>query len=193
MRSIPGYNSFIVWNKPLDMKFVGVTDDSMSFKNIDIETEVEIPVSDHVGAFGAVRVYDVHKGVDLYAPIGTKVYAVEDGVVINVIHYTGPEANCGWWLPTMAVYVAGRSGVICYGEIQPYELRKVGSTVRTGDLIGTVKRVIKRDKGRPTSMLHFVLLKHGYMGVGVWEKNTPKPYGLLDPSPMLSMLVEKEK
>jgi hypothetical protein len=175
-----------VWSPPIDRDFVGTTSDSMSFKNIDMNEQVEIPVGEHVGAFGIERRFDMHKGVDLYVDPGTPVYAVEDGIVVEVKHFTGPEAGCDWWLPTKAVYVAGKSGVVVYGEIEPAD--GLGRVVTECDLIGSVKRVLRTDKGRPTSMLHLALLKHGYLGSGEWKKGEDKPYALMDPTPFLTPL-----
>ena len=50
---------------PLAMRVVGVTGNSMSFQDIDITKEVEIPIVSHVGAFGVGRKHDIHKGIDL--------------------------------------------------------------------------------------------------------------------------------
>jgi len=42
----------------------------------------DFPVLQHHGAFGARRKFNVHSGIDLYAPVGEPVYAVEDGTVV---------------------------------------------------------------------------------------------------------------
>lgn len=182
------------WLFPLPLKKLHPTNDSMSFQNIDITKEVEIPCPDHVGAFGVERRHDVHKGVDLYCPVGTPVFAVEDGLVVNIRPFTGVNADCPWWEDTWAVSVAGKSGVVVYGEIYPFWARgryiDVAKTfaaisIKKGDLIGHVKRVLKKNKGRPTSMLHLALHSHGILLNGVWVKGQPQPEGLLDPTPFL--------
>ena len=179
---------------PLDRKFTRLTTDSMSFRDIDMNMEVEIPYGDHVGAFGIARKSPahggyVHKGVDLYAAVGTPVFAVEDGIVVRNIPFTGVDAASEWWLPTYALYVAGKSGVVVYGEIK-CDCFKVGDVVRAGGAIGTVLRVLRHDKGRPTSMLHFAMLRHGCLGAGEWEIDKPQPYNLVDPTPYLATLIE---
>jgi murein DD-endopeptidase MepM/ murein hydrolase activator NlpD len=189
MNLYPGLNTPLVWTKPLDMVFLGLTDDSMSFTEIDIEHQVQIPINEHVGAFGAVRSFDVHKGVDLYAPVGMRVNAVEDGIVVCIRPFTGKSANCGWWEETMGVYISGRSGNVCYGEISPAFDLKVGDEIKAGQEIGSVLRVLKKDKGRPTSMLHLALLRHGCLGVGDWHSRCNKPKGLLDPTPLLARIM----
>lgn len=179
---------------PLERKFTRLTTDSMSFQNIDTDVEVEIPYGDHVGAFGAARKSPahggyVHKGVDLYAAVGTPVFTVEDGIVVRNGPFTGIAAGSEWWLPTSAMYVAGKSGVVVYGEIETCAF-EIGETVKAGEFIGCVIRVLKKDKGRPTSMLHFAMLRHGCLGAGEWEIDKPQPYNLVDPTPYLATLIE---
>ena len=186
----------MTWLFPLKMKKLGPTSNSMSFQYIDITSEVEIPIKPHVGAFGIERRHDVHKGVDLYCPEGTEVFAVEDGVLCHIRPFTGKVAGCDWWENTWAVSVAGNSGIVVYGEIKHHGFRVIGEStvegkqkfyiqekeVRQGDLIGHVKRVLKKDKGRPTSMLHLAMHRHGFLSNGVWEKGESQPFGLLDPT-----------
>lgn len=146
----------------------------------------EIPQGDHPGAFGARRRYDVHTGVDLYCPEETAVFAVEGGTVTSIEEFTGPDADPAtpWWLPTQAVLVAGESGTVVYGEIAP--LVQVGDQVNVGDPIGRVKRVLKRDKGRPTSMLHLELHARGAAASApVWELDGDRPQTLMDPTRFL--------
>lgn len=180
-----------MWKFPLRLKKLGPTSDSMSFQNIDIKREVEIPIGEHVGAFGVERRHDIHKGVDLYCPVGTPVYAVEDGLLVHIRPFTGQAAGCPWWEDTYAISVVGESGIVVYGEIFPadqwldkWPLHRVREVFQ-GDLIGQVKRVLKKDKGRPTSMLHLALHRHGTLSNGVWNKGEEQPDGLLDPTPHL--------
>lgn len=175
------------WILPISHRLIGPTSDSMSFKNIDISKEVEIPIPDHVGSFGIARRYDVHKGVDLYCPEGTCVYAVEEGEFNRITPWTGVKANCGWWEETDAIFIDSPSGVVCYGEISVIKYDFViGEKIKAGQLLGTVKRVLKEDKGRPRSMLHLQLYDHGVYGCGgVWEIENPKPKGLFDPTELL--------
>jgi len=157
----------------------------MSFSDINISEEYEIPVGDHVGAFGTARKHDVHKGVDLYTEEGALVFAVEDGVVCNIRPFTGKKAGCPWWLETDAVSVAGKSGIIVYGEIEIDPCILMGRGIREGTLLGKVKRVLKEDKGRPICMLHLALHNHGVQSNGVWKRGEEQPEGLLDPTAYL--------
>lgn len=174
------------WNNPLsNMDFVGVTSDSMSFQSIDIKEEVELPIGDHVGAFGVSRKHDRHKGVDLYAPDGTIVGTIERGTILMVRPWTGEKAGYPWWNETEALLVQGKSGIIAYGEIEAFENLTPGTVIPEGHPIGIVKRVLKEDKGRPTSMLHLQMYREEPAKVGPWELGTKKPWNLIDPTPYL--------
>ena len=173
------------WLFPLKKQVIGVTSDLDSFKYIDISKQVEIPIKPHVGAFGIERRHDTQKGVDLYSDIDAPVYAVEDGIVCLIRPFTGKDAGCDWWLDTQALNVAGESGIVVYGEIEVSKELFMGKEIKQGDVVGVVKRVLKHDKGRPTSMLHIALHNHGIQSNGLWEKGTPQPKGLIDPTPFL--------
>ena len=181
------------WLLPISNKLVGPTSDSMSFLKINISKEVEIPIPNHVGSFGVTRRYDVHKGVDLYCPERTPVYAVEDGIFNMIKPWTGIKADCPWWEETDAVYIDGSSGVVCYGEMEAMACGFYkGEVIKAGQLLGYIKRVLKEDKGRPRSMLHLQLYDHGVYGCGgVWKIGDPKPKGLLDPTELLLNAKEK--
>lgn len=119
------------------------------------------------GGFGTKRKYDVHTGVDLYCEDGDDVYSIEDGVVVDVVEFTGFEES-PWWEDTWAIVIYGNSGYILYGEILPK--LKIGDHVKEGDLVGTVKRVLKVDKGKnPPTMLHMEL--YNEYDTPVWWKN----------------------
>lgn len=149
---------------------------------------VEIPLPPHPGAFGVARRYDVHTGVDLYVPEGTEVFALESGLVVAVEDFTGPKAGFPWWNDTQAVLVEGVSGVLLYGELDASV--KTGDFVQEGQLLGYVKRVLRKDKGTPTSMLHFERYTHGTTASVVWELGNPKPYNLVDPTLLLRKALE---
>ena len=140
---------------------------------------------DEVGQYGAVRKFDIHTGVDLYCDEGTPVIAIETGKIVAIENYTGASADSPWWNETKALLVESESGVICYGEVTPNANLKVGDTVHKGSNIATVTRVLKNDKGRPTTMLHFELYKHGTTESVIWDLDKPKPENLLDPTKLL--------
>lgn len=172
-----------MWKFPLPtMQVIGVTWDSMSFQDIDINNHIEIPIGGHVGAFGAIRKHDIHKGVDLYCPQGTPIHAVESGKVVDIRWFTGEKAGCSWWRNTQGISVEGNSGVVVYGEMIVNEELKEGDCVEVGSNLGWVEQVMAKDNGRPLSMLHFALHRHSVLANGKWEIGFPQPSGLLDPT-----------
>lgn len=167
-------------------KHIFISDDSMSFLNRNFDTETEILIGDHVGAFGTRRKNHRHEGVDLYCNPQDPVYAVEDGIVVFIEDFTGEKAGSPWWNNTRAVHVEGESGVIVYGEILETEGLVVGSPVCQGDLIGHVVTVLLKDKGRPMTMLHFELYEHGSRESVTWHPwEEEKPPFLKDPTSLL--------
>lgn len=58
-----------------------------------------------------------------------------------------------------------------------------------GQLLGNVVRVLRKDKGRPTSMLHIELYELGTKMTHPWPIEGPRPVGLIDPTPVLLKLI----
>ncbi len=181
------------WSFPFDQKKVGISADSDSFQDIDLSTECLIPIDGHLGAFGTQRKHHRHEGVDLYCNPGESVHAVESGVVVNILPFTGPSAGSEWWNDTKAVMVEGESGVVCYGEIEPRQGLEIGSKVSAGEEIGVVVQVLKHNKGRPMSMLHLELYEHGTTAPVEWGPNLfgKIPEHLLNPTPTLLEALKK--
>ena len=152
-----------------------------------LEPMPSIPIGNkHPGSFGINRHQHVHTGVDLYAPYGCPVRAMETGKIIAIKWFTGPNINMPWWNNTRAVYVEGETGVFNYGEIQEFPNLKVGDFVEQGQPLGHVLIVLKKFKGRPMSMLHLELYDHGYIDTwGEWKIGESKPIHLKDPTPYL--------
>ena len=142
----------------------------------------------HPGRFGAVRKYDVHTGVDLYCPEGAIVQPVEDGVVVARGRFTVESIGMPWWEETDYIAVKGNSGVVLYGELRLGGWR-IGEKVVAGEaILGVVKRVLKKDKGRPMSMLHLELYSEWNGSWESWELGSEKPKNLLDPTYLLSTI-----
>ena len=173
-------------NFPIPLKCIGMTYGSGSFAEINMDQQFEIPVGGfHVGGFGMDRKFDTHKGIDLYCSVGCNVLAVESGLIHDIRPWTGEKAGYPWWEETEAVLVKGKTGIIAYGEIEPEEDLEIGGRVCPGQKPGTVKRVLKKDKGRPMSMLHFQIYKGEPCKIGTWERLKKKPWNLIDPTPFL--------
>ena len=157
---------------------------------------VPIPLSGHPGAFGAARKHDIHTGVDLYVPEGTPVYALNDGVVVDISKFTGPDANppCPWWNETYSVTIFNPETKIflLYGEINVVDFPTSPFFIKKGTLLGTVAKVLKKDKGKPMSMLHVeaytklkcTMLDNKHMQIihPYWNHYEQCPDGLLDPT-----------
>ncbi|MBI1328020.1 MAG: peptidoglycan DD-metalloendopeptidase family protein [Alphaproteobacteria bacterium] len=174
----------ISWHSPVPLKLVR-TEDSLSFKFMDAG-ETGLPTGNHhPGAYGYVRAKHTHEGIDLYCPDGTPVEAVEDGVVVAILDFTGPAAGSPWWRDTKAVMVEGKTGVVLYGEITPAANLTIGSAVKSGDRLGEVTQVLTKDKGRPMSMLHLELHEHGTSDAYEWKVGEDKPESLRDPTHFL--------
>jgi 3-polyprenyl-4-hydroxybenzoate decarboxylase len=147
-----------------------------------------VPIHPHPGSFGVVRKHDIHCGVDLYAPAGTKVFAVEDGVVVKCGIFTGPAVGSPWWNETSYVMVKGASGVVCYGEINIDHLIHEGVELKYGkSMIGDVDEVLPASKrrhdicGHSNSMLHLELYSD-IIEPPEWLPGEKKPVQLKDPT-----------
>lgn len=180
-----------VWGNPLLYALTEVRD-SLSYLYLPGNV-IGLPVGpDHPGSYGVLRKHHTHEGVDLYVPNQTPVYAVESGIVVKIDLFTGPEDGSSWWESTQAIMIEGTTGVVVYGEVELMIEKnlKVGTRINRGDYIANVKRVLKEDKGRPTSMLHMELYKHGITEWGAWDHGGPKPNGLRDPTPYLRQVCD---
>jgi len=145
------------------------------------------------GQFGAVRKHDIHTGIDLYTYPGMPALAVEDGRIVAIEDFTGPKAGSPWWEDTQAVLIEGVSGVVCYGELTPLRSVKIGERVKQGTCLGCVKRVLRRDKGRPMTMLHLELYRPGTRESVWWRLGAAQPAELLDPTGLLRGAFERER
>jgi hypothetical protein len=153
-----------------------------------------LPLAPHPGAYGAHRHHHIHEGVDLYVPDGTLVTAVEDGRVAATVPFTGAlcDPPSPWWEDTWAVMIEGPSGVVLYGEIEPEAGIHPGVEVRRGQKVGAVTRVLRKDKGRPRSMVHIELHASGSHNSILWAKDAPRPDGLRDPTPALMVSASRD-
>ena len=140
---------------------------------------------DELGVFGANRKHHTHEGIDLYGEQGEPVFAVEDGIVVGAERFTGEHCKIPspWWNNTEALLIEGASGVVLYGEItilRPFIV--MDKQIKAGDCIGYLETVLKKDKGRPKTMLHLELYKHGTRQSVEWEHDKVRPLNLLDPT-----------
>lgn len=120
-----------------------------------------------------------HAGCDLYAPIGTPVYAMDDGEVGNFYAF---------YLGTYALEITHADFVARYGELSKAAPNiKKGAKVKKGQLIGYVGEL----KGLNMSMLHLELYSGKATGPLTVRGN--KPYqrraDLIDPTSILDKAI----
>lgn len=154
-----------------------------------------IPVYPHPGSFGVDRHRCYHTGVDLYTKNKSYVHAVEDGGVIDIGQFTGEAVDSGYWNDTSYISIKGKSGVICYGEIDVDDSIVIGDYIKAGELIGYVKQVLKKSPKNPPpyhslSMLHLELFRKDSPETFSqdWIIGEKKPKGLLDPTAYLMIM-----
>ncbi len=153
-----------------------------------LKIDSAIPKDGDPGSFGRVRKNHIHEGVDLYAPEGTPVHSIEQGIILHIGDFTGVNAQSPWWHNTKCVLVLGSHGVINYGEIEPDPSLKELDEVAPGQVLGTIKQVLKNDKGTPMSMLHLEQYTFGTVRpIKEWTLNTPLPTTLIDPTAILEI------
>lgn len=153
----------------------------MSFDNLSAQTrraQESLTENDGLGRFGFIRKHDIHTGIDCYLESGKDVFAFEKGIVVAVEDFTGPSADSPWWNDTKAVLIESEIGVLCYGEIEPCV--NVGDVVEKGQVVGKVVPVLKKYKGRPMSMLHLELYRHGTRKTCWWKLGEPQPEELMN-------------
>lgn len=148
-----------------------------------------IPNETEPGGFGFVRKHDIHTGIDLYCSKGEPIYSISNGIILDIIKFTGFEES-PWWNDTWAILVYHPGiGTIVYGEIYEPDLIKVGSIVKEGDILGIVSTVLKEDKGKnPQNMLHLELYDGVYLDPVIW-KDGQKPNKLENPKQLLEKLL----
>jgi hypothetical protein len=120
-----------------------------------------------------------HAGCDLYAPVGTPVYAMDDGVVIqNLYHF---------YEGSYALEIQHPGFVARYAEIGPKIPQGLtrGARVKRGQLIGQVGKM----NGIINTMLHLEIYAGTASGQLTVQGNPPykRRSDLLDPTPILDL------
>lgn len=137
--------------------------------------------------FGAERKYDIHTGVDIFVPNGTRVLSLDDGVVVNVEWFTGELSNppTPWWNNTKAVWILHTNNlVVVYGEIETN--LTIGTTIMKKSVVGEVIPVLKKEKTNQATMLHLEMYDTIPENTAIWKLGEEKPKGLLNPRLYLS-------
>ncbi len=119
--------------------------------------------TDSPRSFGANRSNNrAHAACDLYAPLGTTIYAITDGTVIR-----GPYS---FYAQTFAIEVDHGDFIARYGEVQETAFVREGDHVKAGQRIAKVGRLVGISV--PSPMLHLELYDksaHGKLTVGVHD------------------------
>jgi murein DD-endopeptidase MepM/ murein hydrolase activator NlpD len=161
-----------------------------------------LPARGTPGSFWEDRGDRCHGGLDLYAPPGSPVVAVEDGKVISVGIFTSQDL-VPYWNRTFEVTISHVTGIFCrYAELGDMVIGK-GAPVSGGEVIGHVGEVLNpgsiganappyirslKEHGHG-SMLHFEAYSAApvpspaYLG-GNWFTRE-RPDHLLDPAVIL--------
>jgi murein DD-endopeptidase MepM/ murein hydrolase activator NlpD len=169
----------------------------MKFWPVPDSYEKSPPAGGAPGSFWEDRGDRHHCGVDIYAPKGSTVHAIEDGEVTGTGVFTSPE-KVPYWNTTYYVLVDHGNGLASkYAELGDVVV-KAGDSVKRGQIIGHVGSVLNAEKitldsppyiqllkrnGHPC-MLHFELydrmpaVPEHYLGGNVFI--SAKPDNLLD-------------
>lgn len=139
-----------------------------------------------LGEFGAIRRHDIHTGIDLYCNDNQEVYSITDGIVTDIQQFTGFDES-PWWNDTYAIIINNGEIDILYGELNP--VVKIGDSVKAGQLIGNIIKVLKKDKGLPMSMLHLEC-RTNFENHTLWLLDEPQPDNLLDPTLFIKSLYD---
>jgi len=121
--------------------------------------EKKVPAAGMLGSFWECRGDRYHCGVDIYAPEGSQVLALESGLLVDMGVFTMPE-QVDYWNKTYFIVLMHRSDLfVCYAEL---------------------------DRHRQLSMLHLEMFSaypceiEDYMGGNCYQSN--KPEFLLNPA-----------
>lgn len=173
-----------------------------------LDHNVCLPEKGASGSFLEDRKDRVHCGIDIYAPAGTKVAAIEEGIVVDIGIMTSQDI-LPYWNETFYVTVKTVSGVFCkYAELEEISV-DLHEKVREGAVIGSVGMVLNPEKidgtaplyiqdlkNKNPSMLHFELWNKqpcasspDYLGGNWFREGIPE--GLQDPEPYIEDKLRK--
>ena len=155
-----------------------------------------LPLENHTGGFGSVRRGGYHTGVDIYMNPYNSVNSVEEGEVVSIGQFTGEAVGCGWWNDTWQITIRGKSGNICYGEIEVDDDLKVGDKIERSQYLGHVLKVLKIYPKidvpyHNVFMVHMKLMGDDLIEVPDWEIGNKKHKSLLDPTPYLYLSTKR--
>ena len=162
--------------------------------------EKDLPINNKPGTFWEDRADRFHCGIDIYSSVGSEVFCIDSGKVVDTGVFTSNKM-LNYWNKTYFVDVKLDNGLFCrYAEMEKINVKK-DDFLKPGDIIGFVGQVLNKDKidkncpkyiqklahSDNISMLHFELYKDRpidindscYLGGNWFCKD--KPDCLLDP------------
>ncbi len=160
-----------------------------------------VPKNGEPGSFWENRGDRFHCGVDIYAPFGSDVIAMQDGVVLWTEQFTSPE-QIEYWNITRAITVQHDFGVVRYAEMNVV-LYNVGERIQAGTVLGQTGQVLNPERisaqsppyiralklRKNPTMLHLEIFKSfpfhipNYLGGNIFAGT--RPAELLDPAEFL--------
>lgn len=174
----------------------------MKLKHYPLPKKYSFSKDQSSGLFLEKRGDRVHCGIDLYAPVKTPVFAVDDGIIRLTSEFSSPHQTAYWNTTYEIILEAESSYFFRFAELSTVFVKKE-ENVSAGDKIGLVGQVlnpkkinehqppyIQQLKNKNTlSMLHFEMYnrypeksKH-YLGGNWFAKK--KPPGLCNPTEFL--------
>ena len=163
----------------------------------------EIPKNGAPGSFWEDRDEQFNCGVDIYAPEGSEVLAIERGLVFKIEKFTTPEETAYWNETYYVVVKTPHKIFFKYCELGEVNV-EVGDEINAGDIIGKVGQVINQDKltldvpyyimemvnNDMLSRLHIELYKFPVIEIMPYYAGNflgkQKPYSLLNPGLFLN-------
>jgi murein DD-endopeptidase MepM/ murein hydrolase activator NlpD len=134
-------------------------------------------------AFGAPREYKNgrgrHAGLDIYAPVGAKVLAIEAGTVVHISFFTGRPWSPQWRRTWYVMIEHADKRVAAYCELRKPFLKK-GQKIKANQIVGYIAKVLFGQKTKESAMLHFELHKPGSRIATDWIGQ--KPDKILNPA-----------
>ncbi len=169
----------------------------------------ELPKNGQNGSFWEDRGDRRHCGIDIYAPDGAEVVAIDSGKVIDHGVFTSPDMHPYWNKTYYIIIKTSQNVLFKYAELKDVFVH-VGEYVENGQPLGTVGTVIVEkdvtykdpyyvremaEKGT-LCMLHLELYKapvtavHPYLAGSFFGEHLPE--SLIDPSLFLNGIAKKE-
>ncbi|MCK5742187.1 MAG: M23 family metallopeptidase [Chlorobi bacterium] len=105
----------------------------------------EIPKKGTGGSFWEDRGDRRHCGVDIYAPVGAQVVAVESGMVVDKGVFTSPEQFSNWKTTNYVIIKTSQKVLVKYAELGETFVN-IGDYVSENQLLGFIGSVVDKNE-----------------------------------------------